>query len=107
MSNAATVEAPVATDRQLTTHSFRGGPFSFFDVRFPRRSVLDDPGVNFIVFPRGASLEAALAWNDVSGVELDPGPQPHCAVYRRHNNGTWHHVPLSESLGPTKGRRCR
>jgi len=103
MSNTATVVKPVEADRQLTTHRFRGGPYDCFVVTFPRRCVLDDS--NYLIIPRSTSLEAGLAWGDITGFELCPGPMPGYAVYRRVDQGTWQHVPLSVSLGPNVGRR--
>jgi hypothetical protein len=105
MSNTATVAAPVETD-QLTTHRFRGGPYDQFIVTFPRRSLLDDPNVHFLIIPKNTSLETGLAWGEITGQESSPGPMPGYAVYRRNDDGTWHYIPLSESL-PTRMRRCR
>jgi hypothetical protein len=53
-----TLSAPADTDRDLTTHRFRGGPYDQFVVTFPRRSLLDDPNVHFLIIPKNTSLES-------------------------------------------------
>jgi hypothetical protein len=104
MSNVTSPAAPVETDRHLATHRFCGGPYDCFTVTFPRRSILDDPTVEFVVIPRGMSIETGLAWNEIMVSALDPGPMPLNAVYRRVEPGIWQHVPLSASLKPQVGR---
>ena len=86
------------------TYQFRGGPFHLWVVTLPGPTALDDSSVTAIVVPRGSSIEAGLAWGDVSTLSTE---NPPCsgsgfAVYKRVEFNVWQYLPF---VGQNQGGR--
>jgi hypothetical protein len=90
-----TLSLPVKTP---TAHTFHGGPWAGFSVRFPRPCVLDGNMTAWVAFPHGVPIETALAWSMVEcgpTSNAAPGSTGQAAVYRQDESvpGNWNFVP--------------
>jgi hypothetical protein len=88
------------------THTFVGGPFAGFELTFPRECVLDSLSTQYVVFPRGVSLETALCWNDLEIGYTAASAPPSVgsnATYCRAADNNWIWKPRDTTPGRPRG----